>query len=40
MVQNYFRDPWNVFDFIIVLGSIIDIIYTEATVSGSLSYSA
>ena len=23
--QNYFSDPWNVFDFIIVLGSFIDI---------------
>ncbi|XP_055999812.1 muscle calcium channel subunit alpha-1-like isoform X9 [Ostrea edulis] len=27
--RNYFGDPWNVFDFIIVLGSFIDIIYTE-----------
>ncbi|CAG2216857.1 Voltage-dependent L-type calcium channel subunit alpha-1C,Dihydropyridine-sensitive L-type skeletal muscle calcium channel subunit alpha-1,Voltage-dependent R-type calcium channel subunit alpha-1E,Voltage-dependent L-type calcium channel subunit alpha-1S,Voltage-dependent N-type calcium channel subunit alpha-1B,Muscle calcium channel subunit alpha-1,Voltage-dependent calcium channel type D subunit alpha-1,Probable voltage-dependent N-type calcium channel subunit alpha-1B,Voltage-dependent L-type calcium ch len=27
--KNYFGDPWNVFDFIIVLGSFIDIIYTE-----------
>ena len=32
-LQNYFSDPWNVFDFIIVLGSITDIIYTEVTVS-------
>ncbi|XP_037069843.1 muscle calcium channel subunit alpha-1-like isoform X3 [Pollicipes pollicipes] len=24
--KNYFSDPWNVFDFIIVLGSFIDII--------------
>ena len=31
--QNYFGDPWNVFDFIIVLGSFIDIIYTEVNVS-------
>ena len=31
--QNYFGDAWNVFDFIIVLGSIIDIIYTEFHVS-------
>jgi len=36
MMQNYFSDPWNVFDFIIVLGSITDIIYTEVTVSGFL----
>ena len=32
-VQNYFGDAWNVFDFIIVLGSYIDIIYTEVSVS-------
>ncbi|XP_067662127.1 voltage-dependent calcium channel type A subunit alpha-1-like isoform X5 [Haliotis asinina] len=35
-VKNYFRDPWNVFDFITVLGSIIDVLitqYSEATVS-------
>ena len=31
--QNYFGDAWNVFDFIIVLGSFIDIIYTEVNVS-------
>ena len=36
--QNYFGDAWNVFDFIIVLGSFIDIIYTEVNVStGPLS---
>ncbi|XP_072181814.1 voltage-dependent L-type calcium channel subunit alpha-1D-like [Diadema setosum] len=27
--KNYFRDSWNVFDFIIVLGSIIDIVADE-----------
>lgn len=27
--KNYFGDAWNVFDFIIVLGSFIDIIYQE-----------
>ncbi|KAK3797828.1 hypothetical protein RRG08_052427 [Elysia crispata] len=27
--KNYFGDPWNIFDFIIVLGSYIDIIYAE-----------
>ena len=32
-VQNYFSDPWNVFDFIIVLGSFVDILYSEITVS-------
>ena len=35
-VQNYFSDPWNVFDFIIVLGSFVDILYSEITVSYSL----
>lgn len=35
--QNYFGDAWNVFDFIIVLGSFIDIIYTDLNVS-SLIY--
>ncbi|XP_075241341.1 muscle calcium channel subunit alpha-1-like isoform X7 [Convolutriloba macropyga] len=27
--KNYFNDSWNVFDFIIVLGSVIDITYSE-----------
>ncbi|XP_076351266.1 muscle calcium channel subunit alpha-1-like isoform X2 [Tachypleus tridentatus] len=27
--KNYFGDPWNVFDFIIVLGSYIDILVSE-----------
>ena len=33
LLQNYFGDAWNVFDFIIVLGSFIDIIYAEVNVS-------
>ncbi|KAL7669231.1 hypothetical protein ACOME3_009896 [Neoechinorhynchus agilis] len=28
-LKNYFGDAWNCFDFVIVLGSIIDIIYTD-----------
>ncbi len=32
-LQNYFSDPWNVFDFVIVLGSFIDITYSEMNVS-------
>nr|XP_033816361.1 voltage-dependent N-type calcium channel subunit alpha-1B isoform X2 [Geotrypetes seraphini] len=28
-VLNYFRDAWNVFDFVTVLGSITDILVTE-----------
>lgn len=31
-LQNYFGDAWNVFDFIIVLGSFIDIVYSEVNV--------
>ncbi|RUS83605.1 hypothetical protein EGW08_008624 [Elysia chlorotica] len=27
--KNYFGDPWNILDFVIVLGSYIDIIYAE-----------
>ncbi|XP_018307179.1 ca[2+]-channel protein alpha[[1]] subunit D isoform X3 [Mycetomoellerius zeteki] len=27
--KNYFGDAWNVFDFVIVLGSFIDIVYSE-----------
>lgn len=27
--QNYFGDAWNVFDFIVVLGSFIDIMMSE-----------
>ncbi|CAH1153243.1 unnamed protein product [Phaedon cochleariae] len=28
-VKNYFGDAWNVFDFIIVLGSFVDIVYQD-----------
>lgn len=34
-LQNYFGDAWNVFDFIIVLGSFIDIVYSEVNVRRS-----
>ena len=34
--QNYFSDAWNVFDFIIVLGSFVDILYSEISVSFSI----
>ncbi|XP_046597260.1 muscle calcium channel subunit alpha-1 isoform X2 [Neodiprion lecontei] len=33
--KNYFGDAWNVFDFIIVLGSFIDIVYSEVRGGGS-----
>ncbi|XP_067825703.1 calcium channel, voltage-dependent, N type, alpha 1B subunit, a [Heptranchias perlo] len=32
-ILNYFRDAWNVFDFVTVLGSITDILVTELAVS-------
>lgn len=31
--QNYFRDSWNVFDFVTVVGSITDVAVTEYNVS-------
>ena len=37
--QNYFRDPWNFFDCIIVLGSFIDIAYGKISVSYSPFFS-
>ena len=33
ILQNYFKDSWNVFDFITVVGSIIDVLVTEIKVS-------
>lgn len=33
--KNYFGDAWNVFDFIIVLGSFIDIVYSEVNTMSS-----
>lgn len=27
--KNYFRDPWNIFDLVTVIGSIFDVIVTE-----------
>ncbi|XP_028408443.1 voltage-dependent R-type calcium channel subunit alpha-1E-like [Dendronephthya gigantea] len=34
---NYFRDGWNCFDFVIVLGSLLDFILTHGT-SGALPF--
>uniref|UniRef100_A0A672PGN2 Voltage-dependent L-type calcium channel subunit alpha n=1 Tax=Sinocyclocheilus grahami TaxID=75366 RepID=A0A672PGN2_SINGR len=28
-MQGYFGDPWNVFDFVIVIGSIVDVVLSE-----------
>jgi len=33
-LRNYFRDKWNAFDFITVLGSIADVLVTEFRFSG------
>uniref|UniRef100_A0A8C9BQ65 Voltage-dependent N-type calcium channel subunit alpha n=1 Tax=Phocoena sinus TaxID=42100 RepID=A0A8C9BQ65_PHOSS len=34
-VLNYFRDAWNVFDFVTVLGSITDVLVTEIAVKNN-----
>nr|AAC63050.1 voltage-gated calcium channel alpha-1 subunit [Cyanea capillata] len=34
--KNYFRDPWNIFDFVIVVGSIADIIIGEISKDGGI----
>lgn len=31
--QNFFRDAWNIFDFVSVVGAITDILVTELGVS-------
>uniref|UniRef100_A0A8C5N2Z8 Voltage-dependent L-type calcium channel subunit alpha n=1 Tax=Leptobrachium leishanense TaxID=445787 RepID=A0A8C5N2Z8_9ANUR len=31
--KGYFIDPWNVFDFLIVIGSVVDVILSETNVS-------
>ncbi len=33
MTQGYFGDPWNVFDFVIVVGSVVDVVLSEVNVS-------
>uniref|UniRef100_A0A8C6NPN2 Voltage-dependent L-type calcium channel subunit alpha n=1 Tax=Nothobranchius furzeri TaxID=105023 RepID=A0A8C6NPN2_NOTFU len=37
-VRGYFGDPWNVFDFIIVIGSVVDVILSEVDVSQLLLF--
>lgn len=34
--QNYFRDPWNVFDFITVVGSIVDVLISLINIGVSI----
>uniref|UniRef100_A0A7N6B0V8 Voltage-dependent L-type calcium channel subunit alpha n=1 Tax=Anabas testudineus TaxID=64144 RepID=A0A7N6B0V8_ANATE len=37
--RGYFGDPWNVFDFIIVVGSVVDVILSEVDASENASVS-
>lgn len=32
-LQNFFKDPWNIFDFTTVIGSIVDALVLELVVS-------
>lgn len=34
--QNYFGDPWNALDFVIVVGSLLDIVAAQVLVSGGV----
>jgi len=36
--KNYFRDAWNIFDFIIVVGSIVDIIIGEVSKGAGFNF--
>lgn len=35
--KNYFSDAWNIFDFIVVVGSFVDIIFTKTMVHKFIS---
>ncbi|EDW00502.1 GH11826 [Drosophila grimshawi] len=35
-VKNFFKDPWNIFDLITVLGSIVDALWMEFGVFGNI----
>uniref|UniRef100_A0A671X5Q9 Voltage-dependent L-type calcium channel subunit alpha n=1 Tax=Sparus aurata TaxID=8175 RepID=A0A671X5Q9_SPAAU len=37
--RGYFGDPWNVFDFVIVIGSVVDVILSEVDASENASVS-
>lgn len=36
--KGYFGDPWNVFDFVIVIGSVVDVMLSEIDVSTVLGF--
>ncbi|PKU45595.1 voltage-dependent r-type calcium channel subunit alpha-1e isoform x2 [Limosa lapponica baueri] len=38
MMKNYFRDTWNIFDFITVIGSITEIILTDTKLVNTSSF--
>ena len=38
-VREYFRDAWNTFDFVIVIGSFLDIVMANLTDGGGASIS-
>uniref|UniRef100_A0A672LWF7 Voltage-dependent L-type calcium channel subunit alpha n=1 Tax=Sinocyclocheilus grahami TaxID=75366 RepID=A0A672LWF7_SINGR len=40
VLQHYFIDAWNSFDALIVVGSVVDIVVTEFSVSSSFTYSS
>lgn len=33
--QSYFKDSWNIFDFVTVVGSIVDALMVEFAVSSN-----
>ena len=35
LLQNYFKDPWNAFDFFIVVGSFVDLAMANINVRHS-----
>uniref|UniRef100_A0A4W6ED95 Voltage-dependent L-type calcium channel subunit alpha n=1 Tax=Lates calcarifer TaxID=8187 RepID=A0A4W6ED95_LATCA len=37
--KGYFGDPWNVFDFVIVIGSVVDVMLSEIDSSENMSVS-
>uniref|UniRef100_A0A8C1P3F3 Voltage-dependent L-type calcium channel subunit alpha n=1 Tax=Cyprinus carpio TaxID=7962 RepID=A0A8C1P3F3_CYPCA len=39
-LRHYFIDAWNSFDALIVVGSVVDIVVTEFSVSSSFTYSS
>ena len=36
-IQSYFKDGWNMFDFVTVVGSIVDALMVEFAVSENIN---